>query len=279
MEDHGRTRRGLRTTGLMGVALALMLGLLPSPANAIVYGQPDGNLHPNVGAMVYQRPSDGELRRICTGTLISSDVFLTAGHCTDALEGLGIPPDEVWVSFDPVFDPQTSTLHPGTYHTHPEFGFSGPGGTSDPHDIAVIVLDDPAAITPAEIPTEGLLSQMKAGGELQDQTFTAVGYGTVRDTRKGGPQGIKSNTERRFALQSFLSLTPAWLTLSMNEATGDGGTCFGDSGGPHFLGGETSNLIVSITVTGDAVCKATDKTYRIDTASARDFLDDFVAVP
>jgi secreted trypsin-like serine protease len=65
----------------------------------------------------------------------------------------------------------------------------------------------------------------------------------------------------------------------MNPATGSGGTCYGDSGGPHFLGGPRSNLIVSITVTGDAVCKATDKTYRLDTAAARAFLDDFVAVP
>ena len=103
----------------------------------------------------------------------------------------------------------------------------------------------------------------------------AVGYGTVRETRKTGPQGILDITERRYAEQSLLSLTRAWLTLAMNEATGDGGTCFGDSGGPHFLGGLDSNLIVSITVTGDAVCKATDKTYRVDTPGARAFLAGF----
>ena len=65
----------------------------------------------------------------------------------------------------------------------------------------------------------------------------------------------------------------------MNPSTGSGGTCFGDSGGPHFLGGATSNLLVSITVIGDAMCRATDKTYRLDTASARAFLDDFVTLP
>jgi hypothetical protein len=77
----------------------------------------------------------------------------------------------------------------------------------------------------------------------------------------------------------MLSLTDAWFTLSMNEATGNGGTCFGDSGGPHFLGGETSNLVVSLTVSGDAVCKATDKTYRVDTEPAREFLSQFVDLP
>jgi hypothetical protein len=36
---------------------------------------------------------------------------------------------------------------------------------------------------------------------------------------------------------------------------------------------------VSITVSGDAQCRAADKTYRIDTASAREFLEQFVDLP
>lgn len=60
----------------------------------------------------------------------------------------------------------------------------------------------------------------------------------------------------------------------MNLATGNGGTCYGDSGGPHFLG----DVVVSVTVTGDVPCKATDKTYRVDTPWARDFLDAFVTL-
>ena len=65
----------------------------------------------------------------------------------------------------------------------------------------------------------------------------------------------------------------------MNPSTGSGGGCYGDSGGPHLLGGATSNLLVSIIITGDAMCRATDKTYRLDTPPARDFLDDFVTLP
>jgi hypothetical protein len=65
--------------------------------------------------------------------------------------------------------------------------------------------------------------------------------------------------------------------LSMNPSTGNGGTCYGDSGGPHFLG--DSNIVVSITVTGDAWCRATDVTYRMDTDSARSYLADFVDLP
>lgn len=61
----------------------------------------------------------------------------------------------------------------------------------------------------------------------------------------------------------------------MNQATGDGGTCYGDSGGPHFLDG----VLVSITVTGDVFCKATDKTYRVDSLVAREFLGRYVTLP
>jgi hypothetical protein len=80
---------------------------------------------------------------------------------------------------------------------------------------------------------------------------------------------------RRFANQTLLSLQKTVLGLSMQPSTGDGGTCYGDSGGPHFLG----DIVVSITVTGDAPCRASDKTYRLDTPSARAFLEEYVELP
>jgi len=45
------------------------------------------------------------------------------------------------------------------------------------------------------------------------------------------------------------------------------------------LNGVETDIVVLITVTGDAVCKATDRTYRMDTKSARSFLSDFVDLP
>ena len=51
----------------------------------------------------------------------------------------------------------------------------------------------------------------------------------------------------------------------------------GDSGGPHFLG--DSNLIVSVTSWGDEICRSLDMTQRVDTASVRAFLDDYVTLP
>jgi secreted trypsin-like serine protease len=275
-----KRRRRPRTGPILALAVLLVLALT-APAWAIVYGQPDDGRHPNVGAMLYDVEQDGVLDQICTGTLISTTVFLTASHCTAYVQELGAGPGSVAVTFDDTIG-EDPTVYYGTAHTHPDFGFSGPGGISDPHDIAVVVLDEVVpSIMPAALPEESALDELKASGQLRTSRFTAVGYGAVRHTRKGGPAAILPNSERRFATQDSLALTKAWLTLSMNQATGDGGTCYGDSGGPHFLGAGSNetDIVVSITVTGDSVCKATDKTYRVDTASAREFLDDFVDLP
>ena len=111
--------------------------------------------------------------------------------------------------------------------------------------------------------------------------FTAVGYGTQEAQTGGGPQEFPFDGERRFAGSEFKALNDAWLRLSQNEATSDGGTCHGDSGGPNVLGAgaEETQIVASVTVTGDVPCFSTKVTYRLDTAAARDFLDDYVAVP
>lgn len=260
-----------RVHPMVSIVLLLMLLLITTPASAITFGELDGDLHPNVGAVVINAGDEADPYwfAICSGTLIAPEVVLTAAHCVGDDERL-------WVSFDTTFDQESERLL-GTADPHPDFAS---GGQNDPHDIAVIVLDEAVAgIEPAKLPEPGLLDDLRADHTLRDQTFTAVGYGTVRESKKRGPQALMDNADRRYALQSANALRKSWLQLSMQPATGDGGTCYGDSGGPHFLGDETSNVVVSITVTGDAFCRATDTTYRLDTASARDFLDGYVNLP
>jgi hypothetical protein len=145
---------------------------------------------------------------------------------------------------------------------------------NDAFDLAVVVFDQPkVGISPAPLPSINQLGRLTPK-QLRQTTFTAVGYGSVRNDKTRAWQTIDfENLHRRFAHQNALSLTNAWLTLSMNPSTGNGGTCFGDSGGPHFL---PDGTVVSITVTGDRWCRATDKTYRIDTRNSLAFIGQFL---
>ncbi len=268
----------MRRLLILGFALVLVVAGAAAPASAITFGQPDGNLHPNVGVVVVDRSEGSPGPDItCSGTLIADTVFLTVAHCVEVLEAAGQP---YYVSFDSAYDEDASApagLFSGTAIKHPEWGS---GGQSDPNDIAVILLDESPGITPAELPTAGLLNQLSASHQLRDQAVTTVGYGAVRTDKTGGPHANEGRDGlRRYALQSVQALRPNTLELSQNPSTGDGGICFGDSGGPHFLGGVDSNLLVSTSLGTDRWCRATTLTYRLDTPSARAFLATYVDLP
>ena len=256
-----------RLVTMLGTLLAVLA--TAGPAQAITFGTVDtANRFPNVGGIVGEVGPGGAKDVFCSGTLISPTVVLTAAHCTEYLASLG--ERDVWVTFDPSFDAASPLLH-GRYVSHPLFAS---GGQSNTYDIAVIVLDAPVrGITPARLPTLYQLSGM----DLRSQRFTAVGYGTVREDKRKAGQTFAFDGMRRYADQGFRSLTKSWLNLSMNPSTGSGGTCYGDSGGPHFLAG--TDVVVSITVTGDRFCRASDVTYRLDTPWAREFLARFVTLP
>jgi hypothetical protein len=256
------------------LATVLLAALLAAtPVLAITFGELDGERHPNVGALLVAWPyPDGPIDIVCSGTLISPTVFLTAAHCVNWMPEAGIDQHDVFVTFDSVYEIGVSTIYRGRYYINPDFGHD----EADPHDIAVVVLDEPiTGITPAALPPAGLLDELKTAGILKNQAFVAVGYGTVRNDKTGGFKPFYWEGARRFATGTFDALTKSWLKISMNPATGDGGTCYGDSGGPHFLG----NMVVSLTVTGDMPCRAMDSTYRTDTESARAYLAQFVTLP
>jgi len=262
---------------------ATLLVVATAPASAITFGTVDGNDHPFVGSMVLSIPGEGVFQW-CSGTLIAPQVFLTASHCTAPMDDYlaRYPGSTFYVTFDPVIDSTgpTNTLYTGTPHTNPLYGS---GGTVDPHDVAVIVLDEAPPIAPAQLPPAGLLDDLKASHALTSTRFTAVGYGTARDSMRKGWQGVLDNEQRQRADQSFWSLTTAWINLTMlpTGSLDSGGTCYGDSGGPHFihLDGVETTIVAATTITGDAQCKALDRDYRMDTPSARDFLGQFVDLP
>src|ERR671912_703495 len=75
-------RRIFCCLGLLFAAVLIASLLKPVPVGAITYGFVDtNNTYSNVGAFIVESPS-GEIFPICSGTLITPDVFLTASHCT-----------------------------------------------------------------------------------------------------------------------------------------------------------------------------------------------------
>ena len=245
------------------LALAVLAAvLLPAaPAGAITNGTVDGTRHPSTGGLVSPTQYSDGTWLYCSGTLISPTVFLTAAHCAEDGERVG-------VTFDPDYEAGDKVYY-GTFQADPLY----PGSSSDSHDIAVVVLDRAVkGITPALLPRAGSLSGLSA-----TQQFTSVGYGAYEVTNEPGGHGYLYDDVRMVATGTLNAVNKTWLRISMNASTGNGGTCYGDSGGPNFLG--TTNVIAGITITGDAVCRSTNVVYRLDTPSARAFLGQYVTLP
>jgi Trypsin len=258
--------------------VAIALVFWTPNALSVTNSTPDNGLHPNVGTIVAEYLTPGVKNSACTGTLISPRVFLTAGHCVALLQGM-FHVTQVWVTFDPVFSGVSTNLYPGTMHLNPLY----PGkGASDPEDLGIIVLDSPVVgITPAALPSLGLLNGMFANGSLRNSLFTIVGYGAT-DTLFGGgaPNANEGEGTRRFATEGFLALNQNLIKLNQNTVFGYGGSSHGDSGGPNFLnsGGGTP-ILVAITIAGDPWGIEQNVAYRLDTLEARAFLGQFVNLP
>ncbi len=258
-----------RRLGLVAVAAAALVAVVASPAAAITNGAPDGNGHPEVGALIANTVFSDGTWAYCSGTLISPTVFVTAAHCGDPGQ------TTARVAFSSHYQ-DGDPLYVGRYIPDPRYRKV----ESDPFDVAVVVFDTPiTTITPAQLPTANLLDQLKTDGTLKTATFTSVGYGSLAPVNGPGGETYTYTDTRNVATGSLNSLTKTWLRLSQNASTGNGGTCYGDSGGPNFLAGTSSHLLVATTISGDTACRSTNVDYRLDTDGARSFLGQFVTLP
>ena len=262
------------------LTLSLVCGslLLAPKTSAITYGFVDSNNQfRNTGAFIV-KSTNGEIFPICSGTLITSNVFLTAAHCTlFYTQDLAPEGDVAYVSLDQsipfgsLTSNKTQLLRVAHVVTNPNFNQS----QSDSGDIGVLILErNVSGVTPATLPACGLLDQLVAQNGLKTATFTNAGYGLQNRVVGGGIPFFQdlNPVPRMFSFSSFNSLSGGYLRLSQNPSTGNGGTCFGDSGGPNFLTVNGKQLIVAITITGDSVCRSTNVDYRLDTVSAQGFL-------
>lgn len=233
-------------------------------------GFPDNGLHPEVGAIMVPARSGVGYAQVCSGTLVSRTIFLTASHCTAFLEA---DPRPDYVTFDETdVEPFPTGLIPATPVTNPAYK----GGYRA--DVSVMVLGSEVTnITPAQVPKSvGYLDTL---GLRQSTRLTVVGYGTSEKVIIKGEKGPQFPYEgdRGYGIGGFNALTAEALKMSQNAAHGDSGACYGDSGGPTYLGAAPNdgNVVLAVTSTGDVPCYSTNVSARTDSPTARDFLSRF----
>jgi Trypsin len=261
----------------LGLLISVLLST-PRRAKAITYGFIDSsNTYSNAGAFIVKSGTTGNIFPICSGTLITPNVFLTASHCTafftQELAPLGFTAYaslDGSIPFGDLTTNSTNLLPVAQVVTNPNFSQR----QNDPGDIGALILESNVlGVTPATLPNCGLLDQLAAQNGLKNAVFTAVGYGVQNRVVGGGVPFFQdlNPIPRMFAFSSFNALNGGYIRLSQNPSTGNGGTCFGDSGGPNFLQVSGQQILAAITITGDSVCRSTNVDYRTDTASAQAF--------
>jgi hypothetical protein len=285
----------------MKVILLAVLGLLcagATPAAAIVGGVPDGNAHPNVGLLAFDGDGLGPAPPValCTGTVISDRAFLTARHCIEP-PLVQLPPNVEWAVTLQAGTPSAPLLPGGTFPAdypaccgltvpeakiaratgvvlHPDYepGFVPGSGapTLGRHDVAVVLFRPGtfARVKPVRVARPGTLDLLRPvlpwlpftlvgyGAELRDGLFYAAGY-------------------RKTARTGFQSLSGNWLELDNTAGGRRGALCYGDSGGPQFLGG--SDIQVSLLHDAGPSCSSTSHSQRLDTRAERRFLAPYLA--
>lgn len=253
------------------ISAVAILALTTSPAAAVTDGELDGNRHPYVGLMVAQDSGGNPLWR-CSGTLLSSTLFLTAGHCTESPAAHV----EIWFAAD-VESGIPGNGYPrdgdvgGTPFTHPQYN----PNAFFLFDLGVVVLDRPVTMS-----TYGTLPGLNSLDALQPRsstTFTAVGYGLQKSFPDAASFKEVALRIRMLSRPHLIQINTGFtgdfsLLLSNNANTG--GTCFGDSGGPNFVG--NSNVVAGVTSFGlNGTCGGTGGVYRVDRADDLTWLATF----
>ncbi len=259
----------MRKTLVLLALLAAVLALGALPAAAVTDGQLDGSAHPYVGLMVASDAAGNPLWR-CSGTLLSAKLFVTAGHCTEAPAAHA----EIWFDAD-VESGIPANGYPftgdagGTTYTHPDYN----PNLFYVRDLGVVVLDG-AGMPMADygqLPTLNELEGMKPSAHT---TFTAVGYGLQKAFPDAASWKDVAQRVRMVSHPHLLQIDTGFtgdqsLLLSNNAHTG--GTCFGDSGGPNFIG--DSDVLAGVTSFGlNSTCAGTGGVYRLDRSYNLDWL-------
>ncbi len=283
----------MRKMMVLLAGLLLATAVTAPPAAAITGDYVKDFEHKFVGLAAFY-DGDGEFLQRCSGSLLTSTVFLTAGHCMEAATGAVSArvyfQQDAGANYDPATGRDPLSGYPETCAAGTQgslcatsdelynYGFTRSGDLPNTRDVGLVILDQEISMPEyGALAAAGTLDRLATRRGQQDLTFTASGYGLTEIT----PVKVTSFRERLMA-QTRLTNLRSNLTDGFNLQTngngaGRGGTCSGDSGGPVFHGGFESNLIVAVTSFGlNAYCRGTDFAHRTDQQAVLDWIRDTV---
>lgn len=262
-------RCGTALATSLGVAVGLGAGCALAPdegdtaqARAVgelrepIVGGAATSLYPAV-PLLYSEFSQQDGAQLCSGTLISPHVILTAAHCVEFPEG---PPSQyvayfgsnVTVESDPG---RVGAVNISDYTFDPAWNIDN---LEAGHDIGLVVLSQAAPVSPMPY-------NHRTIEDLLGQQVHLVGWG--RTSGAGEDVGVK-----REVMSALQQTTP----LLMRYGSAAANTCQGDSGGPNFMTIEGVEVVAGITSYGNAGCDQYGFGTRVD-AFAQSFIDPFVA--
>lgn len=219
------------------LVLLLLAGCTPAPpvgtaAAPIINGVYD----PGHEAVVFMRWTT----HLCSGTVISPRIVLTAAHCVAGGVGSSIAPRDVVFGADA--DKPTATLHSSLAFVNPDYI-----PVFIRNDLGIVILDSPSPVAPIK-PSYASLN------ESEGTILTIVGFGRQSPNvdaviGKKLKVDVPVDEVTNFALRYEASV------------------CSGDSGGPGFyrIGGE--ERVVAVTSYGD-LCQTYGASQRVDTHRA-----------
>jgi Trypsin len=288
----------MRKLLLLVAALVGTLAITVTPASAVTGNFVKDFEHPYVGLVAFY-DDEGNFMWRCSGSLLTDRVFLTAGHCTDQDAEESPVMARIWFhqNVGGAYNPPAVPEDPNTGYPNRclegdplcvestllfDFGFDNFAGFPNIHDVGLIILPEDQAVELPEygqLAEAGYLDSLLAGPRgSADITFTISGYGVSRTN----PAQAVSFRERLMALAQLVNLNESAntagfnLQLSGNPGGGRGGLCFGDSGGPVFYGGFSSNVIVGVNSWlfgfNRQTCGGTAFAFRTDTEAVIDWI-------